>query len=477
MKVKDIRNKLFSIIIAILIILSCSNEYVYATNTIVQDPNINKKNKSTEIAKSITKTATFSADGNKVGMEVLNDEELSTKYKMEEAQTIKIVSKYPIASIYILFNKAPKIWELTTEDGQQSPYGRYEFLHELVELSEEQREVQLSFEANTEICDIYLFTKGQLPSNIEKWQPPYEDADMLLLPTHAGDEYLCFGGILPYYAGELGKKVQVAYLTNSGESIRQHELLEGLWQVGVKAYPIIPKFKDNKSNSLEHAKTLYDTDEMLKYQVELLRKFKPEVVVGHDVKGENGDGIRMLNTHLLLQALELSKDQTAMPESCEIYGAFDVPKTYLHSYKTNPITLNYDMSLKNFNNKTAFEMAQEGFEKNQSQANKFEIKQNGKDDCRQFGLYRTTVGNDVSKNDLFENIKQPAHSIASSKATNSEKHTTSSQEASSSKPTVTTNEAETSREMRGSLFIIAGILIIIFTINRMNKRKKNFMKR
>ena len=40
----------------------------------------------------------------------------------------------------------------------------------------------------------------------------YEDADMLLLPTHADDEHLWFGGTMPYYAGELGYKVQVGLL-------------------------------------------------------------------------------------------------------------------------------------------------------------------------------------------------------------------------------------------------------------------------
>lgn len=454
-------NKLF--VFAILIIISSLNTYVFATDT--------------EKAKSIANLATFSADGNRVGMDVLTDENLSTTYKFEEAQSIKITSKESIANIYIIFHKTPQMWKLTTQDGQQSPYGRYGFLHELVELSEGQNEVQLLFEANTEISDIYLFTKGELPNNVEKWQPPYEDADMLLLPTHAGDEYLYFGGILPLYAGEFNKKVQVAYFVNhSEEPNRQHELLEGLWHVGVKAYPIIPKFKNNKSDSLEHAKSLYDTDEILKYQVELIRRFKPEVVVGHDVNGEDEDGIHMLNTHLLMQALELSKNQEQMLDSYQLYGAFDVLKTYLHSFETNHITLNFDVPLSQFSQKTAFEMAKEGLEKNKSQFKNATLVQSGKNDCRNFGLFRSTVGIDISKDNLFENITKPAQSIVSSKPTSSGNQATSSQET-TSQPTVTTNHEESKREIKGSLFIIAGIFIVVFTFKRMNKKKLNSMKR
>lgn len=40
---------------------------------------------------------------------------------------------------------------------------------------------------------------------------------------------------MPYYAGELGKKVQVVYFTNHwAGTLPSPELLDGLWTVGIR---------------------------------------------------------------------------------------------------------------------------------------------------------------------------------------------------------------------------------------------------
>ena len=101
---------------------------------------------------------------------------------------------------------------------------------------------------------------------------------------------------MPTYAGERGYKVQVAYLTNHwAEPYRPHELLNGLWTVGIRAYPVIGEFIDYYSDNLEHAKGLYDRDRVIEHQVEMIRRFRPEVIIGHDIDGEYGHGVHMLN--------------------------------------------------------------------------------------------------------------------------------------------------------------------------------------
>lgn len=111
------------------------------------------------------------------------------------------------------------------------------------------------------------------------------------------------------------------------------------------------------SKALEHAKTLYDTNDMLAYEVELLRRFKPEVVVDHDINGEYGHGVHMLNTWILQQAVEQSGDVQYFPESAQKYGTFDVQKTYLHLYPENELIMDVDTPLTAFGGKTAYEMA------------------------------------------------------------------------------------------------------------------------
>lgn len=333
----------------------------------------------------------------------LTDGNRSTKIRLDGADELNITLGEEVDSVYLIWDKAPsytmKAGDKTLVDSTTG------FLHEYQRLPQAGGEFTLQIqEPQGILCDIYFF-KGTTPDWVQIWEPPYEEADMLLFPTHADDEHLYFGGTMPYYAGEKGLKVQLAYLTNhNGEPYRPHELLNGLWRVGVRAYPVISDFPDLYSESLEHAKTIYKEEEILAYQVACIRRFRPKVIVGHDVNGEYGHGVHRLNTHTLMQALEASKDETQFPDSFAAYGTWDVPKTYLHLYAENAIVMDWDIPLENFAGKTAFEMAVEGFLEHRSQQEFFRVLQSGPYDCRKFGLYRSTVGEDITKNDFFENI-------------------------------------------------------------------------
>lgn len=135
-----------------------------------------------------------------------------------------------------------------------------------------------------------------------------------------------------------------------------------------------------------------------------MRRFKPEVVVDHDINGEYGHGVHMLNTWILQQAVEQSGDAQYFPESARKYGTFDVQKTYLHLYPENELIMDVDTPLTAFGGKTAYEMAVAGFAKHTSQQKWFSVEKSGKYDCRKFGLYRTTVGSDSGIGDFFENV-------------------------------------------------------------------------
>lgn len=435
-------------------------------------------------AVSITKAATFTVGDTPIA--ALGDEQLSTRHKLSEDQTILVKSDTPIHYVYMLFNRPPQKWSLQYQT-QQKPQGTYGFMHELIRLDSPQTVLSLSLLKGTELCDIILYGEGTLPSSVQQWQPPLEDADMLLLPTHSDDEHVFFGGIMPYYAGELGKKVQVAYLNNHyGEWYRPHELLGGLWEVGITNYPIVPdEFRDQYSESLEHAKTLYDTDAMLAYQVELLRRFKPEVVIGHDLNGEYGHGVHMLNANLLTQAVELSEDATKYPESVEKYGTFDVPKTYLHLYGENQIEIDIDRPLNRFHGKTAYEVSVAGFAHHQSQQQYFEVNKGGQYDCRKYGLYRSTVGDDMVGLSLFENIIAtsnipPLSSLPASEPISSSGTASSAPASDVSEATSSVSSDDKSNSTSGldilkglgpKLIVILGVLVILVTLILQNKRK------
>ena len=136
--------------------------------------------------------------------------------------------------------------------------------------------------------------------------------------------------------------------------------MDGLWTVGVENYPILPDFPDLYSESLEHARTVYDEEAVISYQVELIRRFRPDVIVGHDINGEYGHGGHRLNADALMQAVELAADSAACPESLSL-GVWDTPKTYLHLYPENQIVMDWDQPLEAFGGKTAAEVAAEGY--------------------------------------------------------------------------------------------------------------------
>ncbi|MEG1973233.1 MAG: hypothetical protein RR315_08720, partial [Oscillospiraceae bacterium] len=195
------------------------------------------------------------------------------------------------------------------------------------------------------------------------------------------------------YGGNPDFAVQVAYMVNhNGEPYRNHELLNGLYAVGVRSYPIIPQFPDVFSDSLEHAKTIYDENEILAYQKDLIQRFSPQVIVGQDLNGEYGHGAHMLNAHCLTKAIE----GTA------------VKKLVLHLYDKNEIIMDVDSPLGFLNDKTVFERATEGFLCHSSQQKYFKVLKTGPYDMRKFGIYYSSVGENTGA-DIMENIVTYAH--------------------------------------------------------------------
>lgn len=327
-----------------------------------------------------------------------------------KAATLTLKTSVPVNRFYLRLENACR-WKLIFPDGSEKKGGKNRFLHEYVEWERPVSEFSLSVPANTKITELCAFSVGKLPEWVQVWEPPCEKADLLILSTHADDEHLWFGGAMPYYAGELGYQVQVVYLTyHARQTYRGHELLNGLWTVGVRHYPVITdKFRDVIATkaSLESAAAYFGREKVLQFQVEMLRRFSPKVVLGQDINGEYGHGAHKLNAATLLDALKIYDDPEKYPASAAQYGTGKVGKCYLHLWDRNTIVVSWSGKvLQQFGGKTAFEMACEGYRCHKSQLRwNNHVKESGKYDCRKFGLVYTTVGYDTpGVNDLFEHI-------------------------------------------------------------------------
>ena len=354
------------------------------------------------------------------GADPLTDSTFRTEARVYGS--ISISAPAQIHNLYIVFADTPT--ELTISAGNQRIRYVPEYLEVCVDVSALAAEtLSIAFIGEVNVCDIYAFGEGELPAWVQRWEPPCEKADILLVSTHADDEQLYFAGVLPYYAGELGCAVQVAYFTDHLKSPhRRHELLKGLWTVGVRNYPVIGSVPDAYSESeAEAIKKLkaagMTRDDALLQQIRLLRRFKPQVVITHDLNGEYGHGQHRLCASTMLEAVALAADPECDPSTVSLYGEWDVPKLYLHLYEENRITLNWDFPLDAFGGKTAFRVSQDGYACHMSQrgarfdswmfGEKNEITKASEiktfSPCV-YGLARSTVGADINKNDFLENI-------------------------------------------------------------------------
>lgn len=370
----------------------------------------------------------------------ISDGNRATYSSCTEKGIVTVAREDGIAGIYVEFDRIPTEWTLTNlAAGVSVKCGTYSFLHEYADvkslLGECPKSLTLTFEAGTVIADIYVLGEGELPIMVQTWAPPCEQADLLLLTSHSDDEQLFFSGVLPYYAGERKLDVQVAYVVQHFEANgvqnhqRPHELLDGLWTVGVKYYPIMSDFPDlyaeskNRETAFLQATKVYESagiayTDFLSYIIECLRRCKPLVVVSHDLDGEYGHGTHVVCAQAITEAISLAADETQELDSYRRYGTWETEKLYLHLYEENPIVMNWDIPLETFGGKTAFEVSQEGFGCHLSQHwtwfykwmyGTAERPVKKATDIRSYspcnyGLYYTAVGNDVVGGDFFENI-------------------------------------------------------------------------
>ena len=260
------------------------------------------------------------------------------------------------------------------------------------------------------IIKLQVIGEGDVPDWVEQWQPFEGKADLMVLVAHADDELLYMGGVIPYYSGEMGKKVIVVYIAQMN-GFRNVELLDGLWHCGVRNYPEMPssKFKDQWCTGLKKCLRIWNEEKLLSYVTELIRKYRPDVIVTHDVNGEYGHGAHKACSYAVQKCVEKAADPKAYPESAAQYGPWQVKKAYLHLYQSDLGMIDFDwrQPLEAFGGKNAFEIAAEAFSMHRSQAasGKYKVEDFGKYDNSLFGLFYSTVGNDTpGANDLFENL-------------------------------------------------------------------------
>lgn len=380
-------------------------------------------------AQDITAECKIEAAPSKNSLPRLTDRDWGTGYKTLKQRwpfvSITAPEKGAIHGVYVCFGDKLHPWQIQAMHGKEwvtvyESEGNY--AHEYAPLPQGETQVRVTYINNKQvelsISEIFAFGEGDIPASVQQWQPAPEKADILFLSAHPDDEVLFFGGAIPYYAGEKGMNVVVAYMT-CGTMERRSELLNGLWAMGVRTYPEIGNFWDKYGKKLETVYDAWGKTATYKHLVTMLRKYQPEVVVTHDVKGEYGHAAHLVCADAMKKCVGYAADAAKYTDSVNTYGTWEVKKLYLHLGKENLIEMDWDQPLSAFDGKTGYEMAVEGYSWHKSQhdagqknkdTGKFEYfivePRDSYYSCYRFGLVYTTVGPDVEKNDFFENIPQ-----------------------------------------------------------------------
>ena len=345
----------------------------------------------------------------------LLDDKFLPACRLEADAAITVEADEEIGALYLVWYDRPQPCAVETPGGSVSA-GEKGFMHEYIPLDAPAPRVTLRLHAekNVRLSEIRAYSPGVPDDAVQVWREPCEQADLLVVPTHADDEFVFFGGVLPLYAAERGYTVQVVYLIDHYGSLRERcdELLNALWYAGVRHYPVIHDAPDRILDSVGEAEAFYGASDFLDFEVEMLRRFKPLVVLTHDENGEYRQSNHMLTARSMELAVSLAADESYLPETAARYGVWDTPKLYLHLYGPagERTVLDFETPLSAFDGLTAFEAAERAFALHRSQQEwHFRVYEAGHPyDCHSYGLFRSLVGPDEARDDLMEHIDPAA---------------------------------------------------------------------
>lgn len=356
-------------------------------------------------ARELTAQCEFSAEGRHDPLRRLTDGDYRRPFEAPQgALIIRAPEGETIGALYLCFADMPAEWSLEEwTDGAWRAFakGETDFAHVVSVVLDRQTVRVAALGEALRLNEARVFASGTLPPDVQRWEPPPEKVDLMLLVAHPDDEFLFFGGLIPWYVSQ-GRHVLVVYMT-CRDSTRRAELLNGLWTAGVREYPLIGGFRDRSTRTLERMYDAWTRQEVDGFLIKLIRHYRPDVLVTHDVSGEYGHGAHRVCADAALRVFDKTADPMYMPQHSKAFGVWQVKKLYLHLYAQNQLSMDWTRAV---GEETAQSLAQAGFQMHVSQQHfHMQVKKDARYDSSLFGLAKSTVGQDVRKDDFFEHIE------------------------------------------------------------------------
>ena len=378
-------------------------------------------------AENLTSECVFELSANRAQVNSITDGDYRTYWSSDKQWEpyVKIRSETPVRGLYLCFRTMPDSYRILDGEGSLLAEGDTRFHHVFYPLDGatdiEIRVPKGEKKATLGFNEIFVFGGGEIPGWVQRWEEPYEKADILFFSTHPDDELLFMGGAIATGSLADHRNIQVVYFTCSNTT-RRSEALNGLWTLGLRHYPEFGPFSDQYPPS-GLMKDAYNAakgkkDGVLSWMTGIIRKYRPEVVVTHAEKGEYGHPQHRMVADSAKACFERAADADVYPESARAFGAWQVKKLYLHLYGDEAEQTRFDFTVprEEFGGLTANELAQKAYEQHVTQAGKgntfngklvpFSVEEYGvkRYPANRFGLYASTVGPDILHDDFMENI-------------------------------------------------------------------------
>ena len=336
--------------------------------------------------------------------------------------TVTIKDGTRIGGLYLCFEKMPDGYEVQENTGNgwetvaSGDTGLYHAFYELHGAGQVRVVATGDKKQIMGFNEVSVFGEGTVPEWVQRWEPVPEKTDLLFVVSQPEEEILFLGGAIPTYSTEKGNSVAVACFS-FGNTTRRSELLNGLWNMGYRYYPIIGEFKAGSGKNAAAAYRQVDNrngEEIVQgWLTEIIRKYKPEVIVGPDLNGEGGNGRRMMMADACIKCWDYAADESRFPETAEEYGAWQPSKLYLHLYgdREDQTVFDWEQPLEKMDGWNGIQLAVRAYQCHKTQidskdATKSVLGTGTKYDNTAFGLYASKVGEDKGHNDFLENIPE-----------------------------------------------------------------------
>ena len=347
-------------------------------------------------APELTERCEISMNGKKTGKNV-TDHSLKSFWESGSVKEpwVTITSEEPIYGLYLCFRTMPE-YEVQVDRGngwEKAADGNPVFLHAYYELDGVTKiRIQATGEKKTVLGfnEISVFGEGITPEWVQRWEPTPEKTDLLFMIANPDEETLYFGGAIPVYACERKCSTAVVCMAYDNQS-RRGELLNSLWSMGYRYYPMISPYKSIGDKERTQA---------LAYAAEAIRRCRPEVVVTLDENGEGKNSLRKKVAGICREAYDLAASENGET------GSWQAKKLYMHLYGSDPTILDWDQPLESQKGLSGISAARYAYlyYKTQDATDKSVLGTGSKYPNNRFGLVKTTVGEDQAKDDFLENI-------------------------------------------------------------------------